>query len=134
MAPSAEPAGDLLPEVITEALRQGAALLASPPSSSSSSRSQAAALTAHGNSQEQGDKLSPPSPPLLPFERSRDGEGDARKLGDAIVAGLSVRAERSGWNTSVLFLEKTGAVRLRLIRRSEEKEVGGSDKREGQGL
>ncbi|CAN0564754.1 unnamed protein product [Ectocarpus sp. 12 AP-2014] len=36
-----------------------------------------------------------------------------------IARELSARAERSGWNTSALFLEKAGAVRLRLVRRPE---------------
>lgn len=131
--PSAEPTGDLLPDVIAEALRQGAVLLASPPactpsisSSSFSSRSQVAAFTVHENGQDKDSKS--PSPSLL--QSSGGGDSDSRKLGETIVAELSARAERSGWNSSVLFLEKAGAVRLRLVHRSEE---GGGSSEGGAG-
>ncbi|CAB1118326.1 unnamed protein product [Ectocarpus sp. CCAP 1310/34] len=100
------PTGDILPEVIEEALRQGAALLATPDA--------------------------PPSPIVSPSPTDTQGgqekvgevpklqeQGDAARHGRMIAHELSARAERSGWNTSALFLEKAGAVRLRLVLRPE---------------
>lgn len=79
-----------------EALRQGAALLASSPE--------------------------PKPDEELQESKRREGDAGAACLGDTIEAELSARAERSGWSTSVQFLEKTGAVRLRLVRQSEKGE------------
>lgn len=96
--------------MIEQALRQGAALLAQTPSSSSSSISEAM-LEVHGV--DKGKELAKP----------HRRQGCSGRLGStAIAAEFSARAERSGWNTSVLFLEKEGAVRLRVVHRSEEEE------------
>ena len=59
-------------------------------------------------------------------QRRREGNAGAAFLGEIIEAELSARAERSGWNTTVHFLEKTGAVRLRLVR--QQAEEGGDNR------
>ncbi|CBN75993.1 conserved unknown protein [Ectocarpus siliculosus] len=100
------PTGDILPEVIEEALRQGAALLASPPAPPSPIVSSSPTDT-QGGQEEVGEA------PTL------QEQGDAARHGRMIARELSARAERSGWNTSALFLEKAGAVRLRLVRLPE---------------
>ncbi|CAM9600417.1 unnamed protein product [Ectocarpus fasciculatus] len=104
----AAPTGDLLPEVIEEALRQGAALLAS------SSPAQQSPIVSSSPTDTQGRKEEVGEAPLL------QEQGDATRHGRMIARELSARAERSGWNTSALFLEKAGAVRLRLVRRPED--------------
>lgn len=71
----------------------------------------------------QGAALLASSSELQQSQRRREGDVGAAGLGDTIEAELGARAERSGWNTSVHFLEKTGAVRLRLVRQSTEKGV-----------
>lgn len=81
--PSA-PHGDVLSDVITEAVRLGDTFPASPSSL------EAARL----------DK--------------REGPPSSRV---ATAAEFIARAESAGWDTSVLFLEKTGAARLRLLHR-----------------
>lgn len=88
--PAAGPVGEILPDVVAEALRQGAALLACFPKH---------------------------KPDAVESQKCEDG---GACFGDTIEAELSARAERSGWNTSVQFLEKTGAVRLRLVRQPEK--------------
>lgn len=65
------PLGEVLPDVVTEALRRGA--------------------------------VSPTSPTL-----SLGGRG-------GIAAEFISQAENAGWNTSVVFLERRGAARLRLF-------------------
>lgn len=99
--------GEILPEVVAEALRQGGALL------SSSREPKPDAMRGKGGGQE-----------MQGSQGRGGGAGAACRPGDTIVAELSARAERSGWSTSVLFLEKTGAVRLRLVRQCEERGAG----------
>lgn len=92
----------MLPDVVAEALRQAAALLVSSPEPEPDA--------VRGSA---GDEV-------LQGPRRRGCDADAACLGDTTVAELSARAERSGWNTSVHFLEKNGAVRLRLVRQPEK--------------
>lgn len=84
------PAGEILFDVVAEALRRGSLSVA--PSSS------------------KGEQACP--------EGGGGGEGSQKDHGGpgGVALDFVLAAEQSGWDTSVTFLEKPGAMRLRLLR------------------
>lgn len=105
--------GEILADVVAEALRQGAALSAPTPEPKAENETPFKGGGGRGGGGAAGEQ---------PQEsRGREGDAGVGFVGDTIEEGLGAKAERSGWNTSVHFLEKRGAVRLRLVRQSEKR-------------